>query len=55
MHITPRLGHIGLFECDRADEIIDEGEAAVERALPDLRAALAVLGHDLNDNGNGGR
>ena len=32
---------------------IDEGEAAVERALPDLRDALAVLGHDLN--GNGGR
>ncbi|MCH6587979.1 MAG: patatin-like phospholipase family protein [Proteobacteria bacterium] len=55
VHITPRLGHIGLFEFDRADEIIDEGEAAVERALPDLRDALAVLGHDLNGNGNGGR
>ena len=53
VHITPRLGHIGLFEFDRADAIIDEGEAAVERALPDLRDALAVLGHDLNGNGNG--
>jgi NTE family protein len=55
VHITPRLGHIGLFEFDRADEVIDEGEAAVERALPDLRDALAVLGHDLNGNGNGAR
>ena len=53
VHITPRLGHIGLFEFDRANEIIDEGEAAVERALPDLRDALAVLGHGLNGNGNG--
>ncbi|MCH9000521.1 MAG: patatin-like phospholipase family protein [Proteobacteria bacterium] len=55
VHITPRLGHVGLFEFDRADEIIDEGEAAVERALPDLRDALAVLGHDHDGNGNGGR
>src|SRR3546814_2901981 len=29
VHITPRLGTIGLFEFDRADEIIAEGEAAV--------------------------
>src|SRR3546814_8214137 len=36
VHITPRLGTIGLFEFDRADEIIAEGEAAVERVLPAL-------------------
>ncbi len=42
--IAPRLGHIGLFEFDRADEAIEEGEAAVERALPFLRQAYAVLG-----------
>lgn len=53
VHITPRLGHIGLFEFDRADEIIAEGEAAVERALPDLRDALAIFGRDLNGNGYG--
>jgi len=53
VHITPRLGHIGLFEFDRADEIIAEGEAAVERALPDLRDALSVFGRDLNGDGNG--
>jgi len=48
VHITPRLGHVGLFEFDRAEEIIAEGEAAVERALPDLRDALAIFGRDLN-------
>ncbi len=55
VHITPRLGHIGMFEFDRAEEIIAEGEAAVERALPDLRDALAIFGRTLADNGNGGR
>jgi NTE family protein len=53
VHITPRLGHVGLFEFDRAEEIIAEGEAAVERALPDLRDALAIFGRDLNGNENG--
>ncbi len=43
VHITPRLGGVGLFEFDRADEIIAEGEAAVERVLPDLRDALSVF------------
>ncbi len=43
VHITPRLGHIGLSEFDRADDCIREGEAAVERALPDLHDALAVF------------
>ena len=42
--IAPRLGHIGLLEFDRAEEAIEEGEAAVERALPFLRQALDVLG-----------
>ena len=41
--ITPRVGHIGLLEFDRAEECIEEGEAAVERALPTLHDALAVL------------
>lgn len=43
VHITPRIGHIGPLEFDRADELIAEGRAAVERALPDLQAALTVL------------
>ena len=43
VQITPRIGHIGLLEFDRADECMDEGAAAVEQALPTLRDALAVL------------
>jgi NTE family protein len=45
VHIAPRLGHIGLLEFDRAEEAIAEGEAAVERAVPDLCDALMVFGN----------
>jgi NTE family protein len=41
--IVPRIGHIGLMEFHRAEELIDEGEAAVERAMPDIKAAYSVL------------
>ncbi len=44
VHITPRVGHIGLFEFDRAEEAIREGEAAVERRRPELLDALEVMG-----------
>ena len=40
--ITPRLSHIGLLEFDSAAEIIAEGEAAVDRAMPSLRRALGL-------------
>ena len=43
MHIKPRIGHIGLLEFEKAEEMIAEGEAAVERALPELNAAMEVL------------
>jgi len=41
--IEPRIGHIGLAEFDRAGEIIDEGAAAAERRLPQIRDALGVF------------
>ncbi len=41
--IVPRIGHIGLMEFDRAEELISEGEAAVERVMPDIKAAYSVL------------
>ena len=41
--VTPRIGHIGLMEFDRAEELIAEGEAAVERAMPDIKAAYSIL------------
>lgn len=40
--ITPRLGHIGLLEFDRAAEGIAEGVAATERALGEIGEAVAV-------------
>jgi NTE family protein len=47
--IVPRIGHIGLMEFDRAEELIAEGEAAVERAMPDIKAAYAILCTQHND------
>lgn len=38
--LAPELGNIGLLEFNRAKEAIAEGRACVERALPDIRAAL---------------
>lgn len=49
VHVTPRLGNIGLFEFDRADEIIAEGEASVERVLPDLHDAISIFSHQPYD------
>ena len=38
--ISPKLGHIGLFEFYRAAESIAAGKAAAERVMPEIRAAL---------------
>jgi NTE family protein len=46
VHITPRLGTFGLFEFERAAEIIAEGEAAVERVLPDLNDAISIFARE---------
>ena len=46
VHITPRLGTFGLFEFERAAEIIAEGEAAVERGLPDLHDAISIFARE---------
>lgn len=54
VHITPRLGDIGLLEFDRAKHCIAEGEAAVERVLPDLHDALAVFCNGERHNGASG-
>jgi NTE family protein len=43
VHITPRLGHFGLLEFDRADEAIKEGEAAVMRVESYLADAMEIL------------
>ncbi len=42
--IAPRLGHIGLLEFDRAQEVIAKGALATERALDELSEAISVVG-----------
>lgn len=41
--IAPRIGHIGLMEFEKVDELIRLGEEAVEAMLPQLRDAWQVL------------
>jgi NTE family protein len=43
VYIAPRIGHIGLLEFEKVDEIIRAGEEAVEAVLPQLRDAWQVL------------
>ncbi len=43
VHIKPRIGHIGLLEFEKAEEMIREGEEAVERAMPRIKAAMDIL------------
>lgn len=43
VHIKPRIGHVGLLEFERAEELIKEGEVAVERKLPEITSAIEVL------------
>jgi NTE family protein len=52
VYIVPRIGHIGLLEFEKVDEIIRAGELAVEAMLPQLRDAWQVLCVDnFNDTG----
>jgi NTE family protein len=44
VQIAPKVGHIGLMEFDRADELIRLGEAAVESAMQELDDVFAVHG-----------
>ena len=41
--IAPRIGHIGLLEFHRADELIAEGVRAVERVMPEIEDAVSVF------------
>ena len=41
--VNPRIGHIGLLEFHRADELIRAGEAAVQRSMPEINDAIAVF------------
>jgi NTE family protein len=41
--VAPRLGHLGLLDFHRSKEAIEEGERAVENALPGLKALFSHL------------
>ena len=43
VHIKPAIGHIGLLEFEKADELIALGEEAALKALPEIWAAMEVL------------
>lgn len=43
IHIKPEIGHIGLLEFEKAQELIDLGEKAAEDALPTIRSAMNVF------------
>lgn len=43
VHIKPAIGHIGLLEFEKAEELIALGEEAALKALPEIRAAMEVL------------
>lgn len=42
--IAPRIGHLGLLDFDRADDLIRCGEEATEEMLPELRETMELLG-----------
>jgi NTE family protein len=41
--INPRLGHVGWFDFHRAHEAIEAGSRVAERAMDDIREAIAAL------------
>lgn len=43
VHIKPEIGHIGLLEFEKADELIALGEEAAFKAMPEIKAAMEVL------------
>lgn len=43
IHIKPLVGKFGMMEVEKAKEMIEEGEAAVERILPEIKAAMYNL------------
>ena len=43
IHIKPPIGHIGLLEFEKAEELIQLGEDATEKLIPEIKAAMHVL------------
>ncbi len=45
IHIKPPIGHIGLLEFEKAEDLINLGAEAAEKLVPDIKAAMSVLLH----------
>ncbi len=43
VHIKPKIGHIGLLEFEKSQELIKAGEEAVERKISDIMDAIKIL------------
>lgn len=43
IHIKPRIGHIGLMEFEKAEELIQLGREAAEQSLPDILHAYSIF------------
>lgn len=43
VHIKPAIGHVGMLEFERAEELIQLGVEAAEKALPEIQSAMSVL------------
>lgn len=43
VHIKPQLGHIGMLEFERADELIQLGVEATERVMPEIMAGVKLF------------
>lgn len=43
IHIKPKIGHIGLLEFEKAEELIALGDEAGEKAIPDIKEAMQVF------------
>ena len=43
IHIKPQVGHIGMLEFEKADELIKLGIEATERVMPEIRAGIKLF------------
>lgn len=45
VHIKPSVGHIGMLEYEKRDELMKAGYDAVKEMIPQIESALEILGH----------
>ena len=43
IHIKPQIGHIGMLEFEKADDLIRLGAEACERVMPEIRAGINLF------------